>query len=198
MVLSPVLFFLPVILNISIILKFYFPWGFFLFFFLEPHLQHMEVPGSRGRIRAAAAGLRHSLQQCQILNPLIEARDLTSILMDTSQVLNLLSHRGTSISLGFYKQIPSPLLDLECIPLLSDDLFEVPFLESLPDLQWPSINWTAFLKTEMKENSVSLPNPSIIPGPTNIPVLEFRKTTMHPYDKLALFCLGQPEVGFIY
>ena len=135
MVLSPVLFFLPVILNISIILKFYFPWGFFLFFFLEPHLQHMEVPGSRGRIRAAAAGLRHSLQQCQILNPLIEARDLTSILMDTSQVLNLLSHRGTSISLGFYKQIPSPLLDLECIPLLSDDLFEVPFLESLPDLQ---------------------------------------------------------------
>ena len=28
--------------------------------FLEPHLQHMEVPQARGQIRAAAAGLHHS------------------------------------------------------------------------------------------------------------------------------------------
>ena len=36
------------------------------------------------------------LQQCQILNTLSEARDWTCILMDTSQVLNPLSHNGNS------------------------------------------------------------------------------------------------------
>ena len=36
--------------------------------------------------------LHHSSLQCQILNPLSEARDGTHILMDTSQVLWLLSH----------------------------------------------------------------------------------------------------------
>ena len=40
--------------------------------------------------------LHHSLCQCQILNPLSEARDRTCILVDTSQVLNLLSHHGNS------------------------------------------------------------------------------------------------------
>ena len=38
---------------------------------------------ARGRIRAAAAGLPHSLQQGQILNPLSEARDGT----DSSWIL---------------------------------------------------------------------------------------------------------------
>ena len=67
---------------------------------------------ARDRIRAAAAGLCHShwgntgselhlqttrsLWQCQIFNPLSEARDQTHILMDTSQVLNPLSHNGNS------------------------------------------------------------------------------------------------------
>ena len=32
--------------------------------------------------------LRHSLQQCQILKPLSEARDQSDILMDTSDILN--------------------------------------------------------------------------------------------------------------
>ena len=41
--------------------------------------------------------LHHSLWQHQILNPLSEARDQTLILMDTSQVLNLLSHNGNSV-----------------------------------------------------------------------------------------------------
>jgi len=41
--------------------------------------------------------LHHSSWQCQILNPLSEARDQTSILMDTSRVLNLLSHNGNSL-----------------------------------------------------------------------------------------------------
>ena len=31
--------------------------------------------------------LRHSLQQCQILNPLSEAKDRTHIIVDISQVL---------------------------------------------------------------------------------------------------------------
>ena len=51
---------------------------------------------ARGQIRAAAAygtatvtldlSSRHSSRQCQILNPLSEARDQTHIVMDTSRV----------------------------------------------------------------------------------------------------------------
>ena len=41
-------------------------------------------------------GCDHSLWQCQILNPLSEARDWTHILKDTSQILNTLSHNGNS------------------------------------------------------------------------------------------------------
>ena len=40
--------------------------------------------------------LRHSSQQCQILNPLSETKDGTHILMDTNWVPNLLSHKGNS------------------------------------------------------------------------------------------------------
>ena len=40
--------------------------------------------------------LQRSLWQYQILNSLSEARDQTYILMDTSQVLNPLSHHGNS------------------------------------------------------------------------------------------------------
>ena len=39
--------------------------------------------------------LLYSLQQCWIVNPLIEAKDQTHILMNTSWVLNLLSHNRT-------------------------------------------------------------------------------------------------------
>ena len=39
--------------------------------------------------------LHHSSQQCQILNPLSEARDWTHILMDTSQVHYYLATVGT-------------------------------------------------------------------------------------------------------
>ena len=41
--------------------------------------------------------LHHSSQQRQILNPLSKARDQTCILIDTAQVLNLLSHNGNSL-----------------------------------------------------------------------------------------------------
>ena len=46
---------------------------------------------------SCTCNLHHSLQQCQILNPLSEARDRTLILMDTSQVRNLLHHNGNSL-----------------------------------------------------------------------------------------------------
>ena len=40
--------------------------------------------------------LRHSSRQCQILNPLSEARDRTRVLMDASQVRYPLSHDRNS------------------------------------------------------------------------------------------------------
>ena len=60
---------------------------------------HMEVPrlGLDGA-GAAAAGLHHSAWQCQILNPLGEARDQTHSLMDTS----LLSHNRNSSFLPLF------------------------------------------------------------------------------------------------
>ena len=61
-------------------------WSLFLSFFLPflgLHPWHMQA---RGLIGAVAASLHHSLQQCQILNPLSEARDQTRNLMDTSQI----------------------------------------------------------------------------------------------------------------
>ena len=53
--------------------------------------------------------LYHSSQQHQILNPPSEARDRTCILVDTSQVLNPLSHKRNSLK---------PVLILFGIPLL--------------------------------------------------------------------------------
>ena len=41
--------------------------------------------------------LRHSLWQLRTLNPVSEAKDQTCTLMDTSRVLNLLSHNGNSL-----------------------------------------------------------------------------------------------------
>ena len=58
-------------------------FSFFFFFFLGPHLWHMEVP----RIEVWATTVIYiTVPQCQILNPLNEARDWTSIFMDTSRV----------------------------------------------------------------------------------------------------------------
>ena len=69
---------------------------FVFFFFLGLHLRHMEVPelGVQSELQAYATAtamqnpryicdLCHSLQQCQILNPLSKARDRTHILRDT-------------------------------------------------------------------------------------------------------------------
>ena len=72
-----------------------------------------------GQTGVAAAGLSHShshsnarsksildlrcgLRQCQILNPLSEAREWTHILMNTNWVLNPLSHNWNSSRLFFF------------------------------------------------------------------------------------------------
>ena len=90
-----------------------FVWLFvflFFFFFLGP-LWHMEVPRIGVELElqlltyaptaamwdlSCIGDLYYRLQQWQILNPLSEARDQTCILMDTSWVLNLLSHNRNS------------------------------------------------------------------------------------------------------
>ena len=70
----------------------------FFFFFSEPHLQHMEVPRLRVELElqlltyaiatatpdlSCICDLCRSLWQCQMVNPLSEARDLNHILMET-------------------------------------------------------------------------------------------------------------------
>ena len=55
---------------------------------------------ARGRIGAVAAGLQ--LEATWILNPLSEARNQTCLLMDTSEVFNLLSHNGNSCLIHFF------------------------------------------------------------------------------------------------
>ena len=81
----------------------------------------MEVLGARGQIRPAAAGLHcshnnagselhlcdlcHSLRQLRILNELGKARDGTHILMDSSWILNLLSHNGNSYVTNTYNYV---------------------------------------------------------------------------------------------
>ena len=70
-------------------------------------MRHMEVPrlDAESELQLPAyttvttmpdlsriCNLHHSSRQCWILNPLSEARDRTQALMDTSQVLNPLSH----------------------------------------------------------------------------------------------------------
>ena len=87
-------------------------------FILGPHLWHMEVPrlGVKSEqwlpAYTTARATPHSsyiydlhltLQQRWILNPLREARDQTHILMDSSQVLNWLSHSGNS-AVAYFKK----------------------------------------------------------------------------------------------
>ena len=84
------------------------------FFFLIPlglHLWHMELPRLGVELElqrppyttatviqdlSHLCDLHHSSRPCRILNPLSETRHQTCILMDTSQVRNLLSHNGNA------------------------------------------------------------------------------------------------------
>ena len=74
--------------------------SFIYFCLLGLHLKHMEIlsPGVQSELQLPAyataatqdpsrvCSLHHSLQQCQILNPLSEVRDQNHTLMDISQV----------------------------------------------------------------------------------------------------------------
>ena len=83
----------------------------FLFFFLGPYLQHMKVPrlGVDSELQLLAyttaaampdlsqvCDMHHRAQQHQILNPLSEASYRICVLVNPSQVCNLLSHNGNS------------------------------------------------------------------------------------------------------
>ena len=83
----------------------------YLFLFRATSEAYMEVPRLRveselqlpAYITATATpdprlvcSLHHSSHQCWILTPLREVRDWTQISMETSQVLNLVSHNGNS------------------------------------------------------------------------------------------------------
>ena len=73
----------------------------FFFFFLGPHLRHVDGPRLEVKLElwlpayttatemqdpSHVCGLHRSSQQCWIPDPLIEARDQTCILRDTSQI----------------------------------------------------------------------------------------------------------------
>ena len=84
----------------------------FFFFFLGPHLWHMEIPrlGVKLELQLPAYttatampdpssiyNLHCSSWQCQVLNPLSKARDQTHVMMDTSQVCYHWATMGTLI-----------------------------------------------------------------------------------------------------
>ena len=98
----------------------------FFFFFLGLHLQQLEIPrlGIESELQlpayttaTAMPDLSHICDLCcswwepQILNPLSKARDGTRILMDTSQVLNTLSHNRNSFFFVFFVFMLNTLSD---------------------------------------------------------------------------------------
>ena len=101
---------------------------FFFFFFLGPHLPHMEFPrpGVKSELQLLAFAtatatqylnrvckLYHSSGQLQILKPLGEAKDWTCILVVTSQVQYWWATLGTPMSSfirGFTLKIIIPFL----------------------------------------------------------------------------------------
>ena len=89
----------------------------FIYLFIGPHLQHMEVPrlGVKSELQLPAyttatatwdpsriCSLHHSSWQCWILNPLSGARNWTLILMDTSWVHYCCATMGTPYFLYYW------------------------------------------------------------------------------------------------
>ena len=96
---------------------------FFIYCFLELHLQHMEAPRlevkSELKLPAYSTAiamqnlshvcdLHHSSWQCQILNPLSKNRDQTLIFMDTNQIHNPLSYNVNSLIFFFFGNLMKP------------------------------------------------------------------------------------------
>ena len=112
------------------LLTFYF---FCLFFFLWPHLRHIEVPGPgveselqlrstmpqpwQHGIQAASATYATACSNAGSLATEYKARDRTCILLDTNWVLNLLSHNGNAVLFFF---------------VVSDHLFFLTDIQVLP------------------------------------------------------------------
>ena len=86
------------------------------FFFLGSHPRHMVIPGLGIELElqlpacttatvtqdlSHVCNLYHSSRQCQILNPLREARDHAHILMDPSQICFYCTTTGTPKMLNF-------------------------------------------------------------------------------------------------
>ena len=88
------------------IISFLFFSSFFLLFRATP----TAYGGSqaRGQIRATASGLYQSSQQCQLLNPLSEARDQTPSLRLTSRMCFLCATTGTP-NISFLHSFPHSL-----------------------------------------------------------------------------------------
>ena len=99
----------PKHIDISCLDSFRYPL-FFFFFFLGPHLWHMEVPrlGVESELHLPAyttaiatqdpsrvCDLHHSSQQFRISDPLNKARDQTCILIDTSWIRFCCTTMGT-------------------------------------------------------------------------------------------------------
>ena len=106
-------------------------------FFLGLHLWHMEVSELGVKLElqlltyatatampdmSCICSLCHRLRQCQIFNPLIEARDQTHILNGTSQVPNSLSHNRNSgfkfLISFFYESLSEKASLRNCLALL--------------------------------------------------------------------------------
>ena len=68
--------------------------------FFWPPLQHMKVPrpGTNTKLKLQPMP---QLQQRQILNPLLQARDHSGASTDTSKIINLLCHSRNSGLLSF-------------------------------------------------------------------------------------------------
>ena len=84
--------------------------------------------------------LYHSLLQCQILNPLSEARDQTCVLLDTSWVLNSLNHSGNYLELlkvNIAREIKRATKSKSCLPSTSQKLCGYEFvLHNVSSVSW--------------------------------------------------------------
>ena len=94
-------------------------------FFLRPHLRHMEVV-RLGIIKAAAAGVHHSHWNTGSLTH-ERGQGSNLNLLDTSHVLNLLNHSGSSVCTLFIWWWTSWRWPCEnvgcCLPLEKDGFF---------------------------------------------------------------------------
>ena len=141
------------------------------FFFLRPHPLHMEVPrlGVQSELQlptyAAAAAMlylshmcdpQHSSQQCWIPDPLIEARDLTHIIMDSSQIRFCCVTTGTPLRkiLKASKDVPnknSPGGWGECAWAVGWKSCEIRLLWSLYNYRCDKFIWVIKNKNKKKE-----------------------------------------------